>query len=64
MKQFLSCTYVKTVYPGVKVCFLTAMYREQIREVEHCALNKDQFLQKPISNEDLIMEINKKIGLT
>jgi hypothetical protein len=52
------------VYPGVKVCFLTAMYREQIREVEHCALNKDQFLQKPILNEDLIMEINKKIGLT
>jgi hypothetical protein len=54
---------LKTVDPGVKVCFLTAMYREEIIEVEHCALNKDLFLQKPISN-DLIREINKKIGLT
>jgi DNA-binding response OmpR family regulator len=40
------------------------MYREEIREVEHCALNKDLFLQKPISNDDLIREINYKIGST
>ena len=55
---------LKTVDPGVKVCFLTAMYRDEIREVKHCALNKDLFLQKPISNDDLIREINYKIGST
>jgi two-component system, OmpR family, response regulator ChvI len=57
---------LKKVDPNVKVCFLTAseMYHEKIREVEHCALNKDLFLQKPISTNDLITEINKKINST
>lgn len=55
---------LKTVEPDVKVCFLTAgeMYRDEIREVEHCALNKDLFLYKPISTDDLIREINNKIN--
>lgn len=55
---------LKTVDPGVKVCFLTAseMYREEIREMEHCTFNTDLFLQKPISTDDLIREINKKIN--
>jgi two-component SAPR family response regulator len=56
---------LKTVDPDVKVCFLTAseMYREEIREeMEHSILNKDLFLQKPISTDDLIKEINKKIN--
>ena len=55
---------LKTIDPGVKVSFLTAseIYREEIKEVEHCALNKDLFLQKPISNDDLIAEINNKIN--
>ena len=56
---------LKSVDPGVKVCFLTAseMYREEIREeMEHSTLNKDLFLQKPISTDDLIKEINKKIN--
>ena len=63
---FVLYELLKTVDPGVKVCFLTAseMYREEIREVEHCALNKDLFLQKPISNNDLIIEIKKKINST
>jgi DNA-binding response OmpR family regulator len=60
---FVLYELLKTVDPGVKVCFLTAMYREEIIEVEHSALNKDLYLQKPISNEDLIREINKKIDL-
>ena len=57
---------LKNVDPGVKVCFLTAseMYLEEIREVEHCDLNKDLFLQKPISTDDLIREINNKISST
>ena len=57
---------LKKADPNVKVCFLTAseMYHEKIREVEHCALNKDLFLQKPISTDDLIRQINKKINST
>jgi hypothetical protein len=50
----------------IKVCFLTAseMYHEEFREVEHSGLNKDLFLQKPISADDLVREINKKINST
>jgi DNA-binding response OmpR family regulator len=57
---------LKKVDPNVKVCFLTAseMYHQKIREVEHCALNKDVFLQKPISTDDLIMEIINRINST
>jgi DNA-binding response OmpR family regulator len=64
LNGFVLYERLKTVEPDVKVCFLTAgeMYREEIREVEHCALNKDLFLQKPISTEDLIREINNKIN--
>jgi DNA-binding NtrC family response regulator len=38
---------LKKVDPGINVCFLTAseMYHEEMREIEHCALNKDLFLQ-------------------
>jgi two-component system response regulator ChvI len=57
---------LKKMDPGVNVCFLTAseMYHEEFREAEHCSLNKDLFLQKPISTDDLIMEVNKKINST
>jgi CheY-like chemotaxis protein len=57
---------LKKVDPNVKMCFLTAseMYHEKIREIEHCALNKDLFLQKPISTDDLIREISNKIDST
>jgi DNA-binding response OmpR family regulator len=59
---FVLYELLRTVDPGVKVCFLTAseMYHEEVREVEHCALNKNLFLQKPISNEDLVREITKR----
>jgi DNA-binding response OmpR family regulator len=64
MDGFVLYERLKTVEPDVKVCFLTAgeMYREEIREVEHSALNKDPFLHKPISTDDLIREINNKIN--
>ena len=63
---FALCERLKKVDPDVKVCFLTAseMYHQKIREVEHCGLNKDLFLQKPISTDDLIREINNKINST
>jgi CheY-like chemotaxis protein len=55
---------LKKMDPDVKACFLTAseMYHEEFREVEHCGLNKDLFLQKPISADNLVREINKKIN--
>jgi CheY-like chemotaxis protein len=57
---------LKKVDPDIKVCFLTAseMYYERNRGMEHCALNKDMFLQKPISTNELVMEVNKKINST
>ena len=66
MDGFALYEQLKKVDPDIKVCFLTAseMYYEKIRGVEHCALNKDLFLQKPISTDDLIREINKKIDST
>jgi DNA-binding response OmpR family regulator len=55
---------LKKVDPGINVFFLTAseMFHEEIRGAEQCALNKDLFLQKPISTNDLIREINNKIN--
>jgi DNA-binding response OmpR family regulator len=66
MDGFALYERLKKVDSDVKVCFLTAseMYHEEIRKVEHCALNKDLFLQKPISTDDLIREVNKKINST
>jgi DNA-binding response OmpR family regulator len=57
---------LKKVDSDVKVCFLTAseMYHQEVREKDHCALDRDLFLQKPMSNEDLVREINKKIDST
>jgi CheY-like chemotaxis protein len=64
MSGFELYEQLKKVDPDIKVCFLTAseMYYERNRGIEHCALNKDLFLQKPISTNDLIMEVNKKIN--
>ena len=63
MSGFELYEQLKKVDPDIKVCFLTAseMYYERNRGIEHCALNKDLFLQKPISTDDLIKEVNKKI---
>ena len=55
---------LKKIDPEVMVCFLTASdrYHQAVREVEHCALNEELFLQKPISNGDLVREIDNKIN--
>jgi CheY-like chemotaxis protein len=57
---------LKKIDPDVKACFLTAseMYYENRRGLAHCALNNDLFLQKPISTDDLIKGVNKKINST
>jgi DNA-binding NtrC family response regulator len=66
MDGFRLYEQLKKVDPAIRVCFLTAgeMYHRKIREVDHCALNEDLFLQKPISIDDLIREVNKKINST
>ena len=55
---------LRKIDPDIKACFLTAseMYHEEFRKAEHCSLNKDLFLQKPIPMDDLIMEINKRLN--
>ena len=55
---------LKKIDPDIKAFFLTAseMYYGVRRGVEHCALNEDLFLQKPISTGDLVMEVNRKIN--
>jgi CheY-like chemotaxis protein len=57
---------LKKIDPDVNACFLTAseMYHEEFRKAEHCSLNRDLFLQKPIPIDDLIMEINERIDST
>jgi DNA-binding NtrC family response regulator len=57
---------LKKIDPDIKTCFLTAseMYHEEFRKAEHCSLNKDLFLQKPIPIDDLVMEIKRKINST
>jgi DNA-binding response OmpR family regulator len=57
---------LKKIDPNVKVCFLTAseLYYGENRELAHCALNEDLFLQKPISTNDLLKEVNRKINST
>jgi CheY-like chemotaxis protein len=47
MSGFSLYEQLKKVDPDIKVCFLTAseIYYERNRGIEHCALNKDLFLQ-------------------
>ena len=67
---------IKKIDSRVKVCIITAtnkinykafelQERETIGQVgtsqQYCALDKDMFLQKLISNKDLVNEINKRI---
>jgi CheY-like chemotaxis protein len=55
---------LKKVDPDMKACFLTAseMYHEEFRKAESSPFNNDLFLQKPISIDDLIKEVNKRIN--
>jgi DNA-binding NtrC family response regulator len=57
---------LKKIDPSIKACFLTAseMYHEEFRKAEHCALDKNLFLQKANITDDLITEINKKMNST
>jgi DNA-binding response OmpR family regulator len=47
-----------------KICFLTAseLYYEQFRKGEYDAIDKTLFIQKPIQNEELLKEVNRRIS--
>src|ERR687893_2079046 len=47
-----------------KVCFLTAseLCYEEFREKEYSAIDKALFIQKPIQNEELLKEVNRRIS--
>jgi DNA-binding response OmpR family regulator len=69
MNGFQLYREIKKIDSKVKVCFLTAseMYYENYRKNEAAAeaaediaaIDKDLFLQKPLSNQDLVQQINK-----
>jgi CheY-like chemotaxis protein len=67
---------IKKIDNQTKVCFITATDKNNYEDLEgqeqqsadykekpqlYCELKKDMFLQKPISNDDLVNEINKRI---
>src|ERR671918_993292 len=66
---------IKKIDNRTKVCFITATDKNNYEGLEgperqsgdykerpqlYCELKKDMFLQKPISNDDLLYEINKR----
>jgi DNA-binding response OmpR family regulator len=55
---------IKEIDPNVKACFLTAseLYYKEFRSKEYSALDRELFIRKPISNEELIKEIKRLIG--
>jgi hypothetical protein len=50
---------MKKIDDTVKICFLRAgeVSHEIRKEKEFCALDKELFLQKPIGNTELILEL-------
>lgn len=67
---------IRKIDNQTKVCFITATDKNNYEDLEgqeqqsadykekpqlYCELRKDMFLQKPISNDDLINEITKRI---
>jgi DNA-binding response OmpR family regulator len=47
-----------------KICFLTAseLYYEEFRKKEYNAIDKTLFIQKPVQNEELLKEVNRRIN--
>ena len=47
-----------------KVCFLTAseLYYEEFRKREYSTIDKNLFIRKPIENEELLKEVNRRIS--
>jgi DNA-binding response OmpR family regulator len=63
MNGFKLYAEIQKIDNKVKVCFVTAgeFFYDQVREEEeqYCKLDTERFLQKPISNTDLVNRIYK-----
>jgi DNA-binding response OmpR family regulator len=55
---------IQKIDSKANVCFLTAseLYYKEFQEKEYNALDKNLFIRKPIGNEELIKEINRRIN--
>jgi DNA-binding response OmpR family regulator len=64
MDGFQLYNEIKKKDQKAKVCFLTAseLYYEQFRKEEYSAIDKNLFIQKPIQNEELLKEVNRRIS--
>ncbi len=64
MDGFQLYNEIKKKDQNAKVCFLTAseLYYKEFREKEYNALDKNLFIQKPIQNEELLKEVNRRIS--
>ena len=64
MDGFLLYDEIKKKDHKAKVCFLTAseLYYEQFRKREYNAIDKNLFIRKPIENEELLKEVNRRIS--
>ena len=56
---------IKKIDRKAKVCFLTAseLYYQEFRKKEYDAIDKNLFIRKPISNEDLLKQVQEVLGL-
>jgi DNA-binding response OmpR family regulator len=67
MNGFELYTEMRKIDNQAKFCFITAgeMYYDKVRkkkgeeEEQYCKLDTERFLQKPISNTDLVNRIHK-----
>ena len=73
MNGFELHTEMRKVDQQVNACFITAgeMYYDEVgpgerkeREEQYCKLDRERFLQKPISNAAIVKRINKIMMLT
>jgi DNA-binding response OmpR family regulator len=64
MDGFQLYNEIKKKDQKAKVCFLTAseLYYEEFRKKEYSVIDKTLFIQKPIQNEELLKEINRRIS--
>jgi CheY-like chemotaxis protein len=65
MDGFSMCEKIKSIDAKAKVCFITAsepMYEHYIKE-NLAKLDKNLFIQKPISIDEFVMQVNKLLEI-
>ena len=64
MDGFLLYDEIKNKDHKAKICFLTAseLYYEEFRKRDYNAIDKNLFIRQPIGNEELLIEVNRRIS--